>query len=453
MSRDLGEALRERAKAAEEESKNKGKRKKKLKNIKVKDIPENIASKAKESREVVYDAKGKVVKGRMKTFPKVMIGIAVVLAAFCVSIYIPPLFHKDTSSTSYIPVVSDASALKVATQYYKDNPERDFDSDGLTNVMEDQYGTNGWRPDTDFDGINDYAELYVTESNPTKTGNELILQTQQREAERGETLGDPYKIDNILMWPDDYPSKTYGGVVRTIKGIRFCHFRGWVKFPEKVYAYAYYDGIHHEIVYRADADAWHITDDYEVVLYDQPLTFSDVLELPFIGRLFFEPGTAMDFITNVLPDANSFITCKKMADIDAAPKMNEEYTNALRQPHIDLSDPSRFAQNQNSLDDYMFVRNSLDKGYCVAASLYSDTAGEAIVIIYGYDSDGNFLAANQNLEPVGKLYITMTAMRMMNKDGEIGQVSWFEWSGLGFSSLAYGDRINFISSTASSSED
>lgn len=453
MARDLGETLREHARAAEAEQKSKGKKKSKVIEENLKSIKEDTKKKVRESRDVVYDEKGNMVKGRMRLRTKVIIGILSALAVFCVSIYIPPLFHRDSSGAAYIPIISDASALKTAAQYYKDRPDDDFDKDGLTNIREDQYGTNGWRADTDFDGIDDYAELYVTESNPKKAGSELVEQTQLREKERNESLKTPYKIDGIILWPDDYSSKAYGGVVRTANGVRFCHYKGWVKFPQKVYAYAYINGLHKELLYRENAEAWHITDNYEVRLYDVPLSFSDELILPFTDSIYLETGQFTDMLADILPDKDSFITCRRIADIDTQPDVRQDHVNALRQPHIDRTDEERLTGNQNTLDDYMFLRDSLDKGQCIAASLFSDTSGESICIIYGYDADGNLLAANESLEPVGKIYIVPTAMRMMNKDGEIGQVSWYEWYGLGFNSYTNNDRINYISSTATAGSD
>ena len=103
------------------------------------------------------------------------------------------------------------------------------------------------------------------------------------------------------------------------------------------------------------------------------------------------------------------------------------------------------------LKDYSYVIRTLDRGLCVAVSMYSPNVGEAEGVIYGYTPDGDLLVADpKSLKAAGTIHITEYAMRMMGRDGQIGQHTWFEWEGLGFDSLRNGDRIVFGASSASS---
>lgn len=103
------------------------------------------------------------------------------------------------------------------------------------------------------------------------------------------------------------------------------------------------------------------------------------------------------------------------------------------------------------LKDYSYVIRTLDRGLCVAVSMYSPNVGEAEGVIYGYTPDGDLLVADPgSLKAAGTIHITEYAMRMMGRDGQIGQHTWFEWEGLGFDSLRNGDRIVFGASSASS---
>ena len=66
-----------------------------------------------------------------------------------------------------------------------------------------------------------------------------------------------------------------------------------------------------------------------------------------------------------------------------------------------------------------------------------------VCLAYGYTEDGDLLVAGGDLSPAGKIHITELAGKMMDKDGEIGQVSWYTFSGLGYSS-SKGDRISIF---------
>jgi len=48
----------------------------------------------------------------------------------------------------------------------------DSDHDGLTDKLEQTYGTDPYKPDTDFDGLSDYYEIYNSLTNPTKSDSD-----------------------------------------------------------------------------------------------------------------------------------------------------------------------------------------------------------------------------------------------------------------------------------------
>lgn len=407
----------------------------------------------RKEKVTVYSMSGKVVRGKLPGWEKAFLWMLIILAALVLFIYVPPIFEQAQGQTGYTPVTTDASAIKAYQTYLKDNPDADFDGDGLNNDLEESYGTDVWNIDTDGDGVSDYAELFLTETSPVEASTVIAEQVIAEDKQKGNSIGTPYKIDDIIFWPDGYVDKSYGGVVRTVNGYRFCNYNGWVRFPQEGYAYRYKDGIHYSMKYREAENAYYIENADEIRIYDEPLTFVNCLELPFMDTIYLEDGGIGDILSDILPSSGGPVVCQKKATLDVEKGDLETVTAPLRQPLIDRSDTSRLSSNTNTLQDLSTVRKHIEAGNCVAASLYSGNVGEAIVIIYGYTEDGNLLAADESLNPVGTIYITETAKRMMDKEGTIGQISWFEWAGLGFSSAAYGDRINFFASTATAAPD
>lgn len=409
--------------------------------------------KKKEPVTVSYSLSGYAIKGKLAKWKQVCISFLIIVCLLIVFIYIPPMFYKEKNVNTYIPITPNATAIKEYQTYLKDHPDDDFDNDGLNNALENEYGTDVWSIDTDWDGVSDYAELFITETSPTDASTIMVKQMSTNDEKNGDTLGTPYKIDDIIFWPDTYQAKSYGAVVRTLAGYRFCNYKGWVRFPETVYAYGYKDGVHYELKYRSNEDAWKIETDDEIVLYSEPLTFVHRLELPFVDDIYLEDTGFGQFLSDILPHEGGFVRCSKIASVDAKESEAGTVEAPLNLPYLDRTDVSRFAQNTNTLKDLSKVRKLIEAGECVAVSMYSGNAGEAIGIIYGYDEDGNLLVADEKLKPVGKIEITEYAIRMMDKEGTIGQTSWFEWSGLGFDSAYYGDRINFFASTITGVDD
>lgn len=432
IERKTEDVLRDNAMAAEASSKRKKKKK----------MP-----------QVSYGMDGKRIKGEMKKWKKSLLWCFSILVFLVVIIYVPPMFYSESTQESYRALTADASALKTYQQFVKDNPDADFDGDGLLNSEETDYGTNIWNVDTDNDGVYDSAELTITNTSPTSPSAVQIDLVKAEDSKAGATISTPYKVDDIIFWPDDYQSKAYGAVVRTLHGYRFWNFSGYVKFPTRVYAYEYADGVHKALPYREAEDAYRIDTHNEVRTYDEELIFTNELSLPFLGSIYLEDGGFGNFLSNILPDKGGILTCQHKAVLDTEPDTSTDVTAPLSLPHMDFSDLARFGENQNTLKDLSSVRKQIEAGYCVAASIYSDNTGETIAIIYGYDVDGNLLVADTNLNPAGKLTITECAKKVINQEGVLGQMSWFEFSGFGFNSYRYKDRINFFASTITSVED
>ena len=399
-----------------------------------------------------YSIDGRAIRGETPAWRKALAVSAVCAAAILAAIYGPPMFYKGEKPDTYTPIPADAAAIKAYQTYLKDHPESDFDDDGMDNALEGEHGTDVWDMDTDGDGVSDYAEMFITETSPTDATSVLVDQVIKQDGLDGNTLGTPYKVDDIIFWPDDYRSKAYGAVVRTLEGYRFCNFSGWVKFPRTVYAYQYKGGVLSDLEYRQNEDAWHVSSPDEVLLFEAPLTFTHRLTLPVAGSVDLPDNAFGRFLSKALPDKGGPITCCRQVVGGLTDRRKVAASAPLSNPLVNKGDYSRLSSNRNSLKDLAWVYRLVDAGYCVAVSMYSGNVGEAIGIVYGYTKGGDLLVADESLTPAGTIDVTERAGRVMDKDGVIGQATWFEWKGLGFDSEAYHDRISFFSSTATAVE-
>ena len=115
------------------------------------------------------------------------------------------------------------------------------------NSKEQQIGSDPYRVDTDGDGIMDSSEVFLTETSPVIYNKTLIEIAEKQMKDAGKSVQSPFKINNVVMWPDNIEARVYGSVVRTLNGYRFCNFQGWAQFPEGGYAYEIEDGIHREL--------------------------------------------------------------------------------------------------------------------------------------------------------------------------------------------------------------
>lgn len=395
------------------------------------------------------DAK-KTKKGKSSPFLKNKIGfIAIIVLVIC--IYVPQFFISENSfneTTGEINYLNHA-LNSLATL---NNPEMDYDNDGLTNKEELELSSYMWDIDTDNDGVSDFYEARVLGTNLSKYENTLLTMQKELDKQAGYEVSDPYKIGNVILWADGYESKAYGSVIETPTGYRFCNFKGYAQFPnyENIYVYEIKDGIRTQVSYKETEQAWKINGTTEIEIYSEPL--EEIVEITVFGNTFYPSSNPITrLFAFILPD-EGFITAQKMTAMDIEPDTRKAVSTSIQTVVYNLSDYSRLTHNDNNLNDLSFVRNAIKDGSCIAASLYSNENGEAIVIIYGYTYTGDLLVANaETLSPIGTIKIDECAKKMINNSGEIVSYSYFEFSGFGFDS-SNGDRISFFAASKTSEE-
>lgn len=396
-----------------------------------------------------YSTTGRnITPGKKQKRKQILLTAGIAAGIACV-LYIPQFFY--TTSNPDVSVSADTTAIRKVSSVLRNYPEEDFDGDGISNAEEELAGTDPWNVDTDGDGVTDYCELKITSTDPLTAEVTLADKQKKSDAENGKSVGSPYKIGNVILWADDYASKSYGSVVETINGYRFCNFHGYAQFPdtEGKYAYANQNGVHTLLGKRNEENAWRIDGDASVELYDKKL--KEICDLSIFGFHFY-PDSNVFFrgLSKILPD-QGFWTATTKTDIDVDPDTRDATVTDIQTMEYDKDDLKRFTLNSNTLNDLVYVRDSIkDDHACIAASLYDSQKGEYVVLIYGYDYDGNLLCADISSGKIlGKITITEKAKKIMNKTGDIVSMSYFDYQGFGFNSLQ-GDRISFFATTDTS---
>lgn len=394
----------------------------------------------------LYDMSGKAVmpeRKRRKARAACFLLLLSVLAGF---IYLPQFIIKDTGDVSGQKESGmDSASIRLSNNALRDNPNEDFDGDGLSNAEEERLGTDPWEIDTDGDGATDYCEAHVTNTNPTvKDGILVDAQTKQDE-QKGKKVSSPYKIGNVILWADDYESKALGSVAETENGYRFCGFNGYVQFcgePDS-YAYRLHDGVRTLLPYRKNENVWKVADGDFVELHKEKL--KEIIEFSFFNHaLYADSDKITDILAKILPD-RGFITAVKKTDMDVEPDIRDNVETEIKRPSFDSSDLSRFMDEGSTLNDLQRVRESIsEQESCVAISLFNAKKGERIALVYGYTSDGGLLLADINtLKPAGILAVTEKARKIMDETGALVSYPYFDFEGFGFSS-SVGDRISFF---------
>ena len=369
------------------------------------------------------------------------------------AIYVTPLVMPDTDVRAMpsLPVQADSSALVAAKTVLANNPDADFDGDGLTNEQEALHGTLPYFADSDGDGVTDYAELYLTETNPKIADKNLLIEiTKENDMVNGKSVNSPIKVHNVIIWPDDYASRARGGVVKTLDGYRFTNFKGWAQFPET----ASYGGVPYAEIngynvplkqnsqgyYRIDMGA-----NVSIRIHNGELEMTN--ELTLFGHKFYIDNWVGKALAAILPSkGHGPLICRTMAkiDIEGRERRDAAVLAEIVVPESVSLPEYRFARNQNSLVDLGEVVRILGNGECVVASLYSPAQGEALVLVYGYTYYGNLLVADiYDGSKLGALNVMERATRQFDKTGETQQREWFSFKGCGFNS-DNGDRIVFL---------
>ena len=337
------------------------------------------------------------------------------------------------------------NAISIANDIVKEAGSEDFDSDGLSNEEEIDLGCNPWNPDSDGDGICDGAEQ-KRNTDPTKADDGLLMEIKAADQKKGESFNTPYQINGIILWADDYNSKAYGGVVRTLNGYRFSNFKGWAQFPKK-YCYEFLpNGQHIEMKYRKEENVYQIKNDHEIINTDEKLNMVNKITWFGLKRVYLKEGKWLNRLTDLLPDFG-IISGERIALSDTQPD-SESFTKAnIQSIAVEDTETPRFGVKKNSLEDLSSVYAKVRDGGCVCVSLFSQTKGEALGIVYGYDRQGNLLVADRKQrKPAGKILIKVSGGKSIRKGKTVVQRSWIDFDGFGFHSNE-GDQINFFAAT------
>lgn len=371
--------------------------------------------------------------------------VGVILIAF-VTIYLPPMLVEEpdmmTRGSVNLTEAADPQALEWAQTYIRNNPEEDFDHDGLTNEQELNNSTGVYIPDNDFDGTTDYAELYLTETNPCYYDNSIINFVQQSDAKTGNAVNTPFKVHDIVMWADDYESKARGGVIPLADGsYNFYRFQGWVQFPseEARYAYKVVNGVQEEL--KKNESGYFYVDTKDLVnvrVYAEKPASCYIVSL--LGERYMLPDNVGTQILDVILPGKGFglITIKKALVNDLDDTWSEvAVVNDIITTQIDEFDLDRFGRNDLDLDDLSTIFTQIDSGNNVLISLMSHQTGEVIVEVYGYTSRNNLLVCDPRTgEEYGVLNVQVKGERVLDQEGSIFSYEHYDFTGCGYSSNA-----------------
>jgi len=389
-------------------------------------------------------------KPRSKRFRRTLITISC-FALLLLSIYLPP-YLLDAPDTSFhasvdLTASADRQAMEDAQTYLRNNPDADFDGDGLTNEAEVSANTGVYLPDNDGDGTSDYAELYLTETNPCNPDDSALNFVINADAKTGNAVNTPFKVNDVVLWADDYSSKARGSVLQLADGSYvFYRFQGWVQFPVGKYAYKVVEGS--QVALETNSSGYFYIDTPELLnvrVYDSQPTPCHLLTLP--GNRYTLPDNFFTRALSFLLPSQGFglITCRPALENDFDGTWNETATaNASIQYQASELKQERFSKNQLTLTDLASIFHQIDNGNTVILSLMSHEWGESLVEVYGYTNKNNLLVCDPSTgEQLGVINITAYSERLLNESGTIQEYEHFSFSGCGYSSAAR-NRIAII---------
>lgn len=392
-----------------------------------------------------YGEYGQIVRKPIR-IPNWLLILSIAIIALWLIIYVPAWVTGGNNTANRYVIYPDSNVIRDANVYLQENPEADFDGDGLSNAYEQQKGTDPRHVDTDRDGLSDGYELLTLGTNPTSENNDLVNYIKMQAAEEGKNVNTPYKVNDVVMWPADWYSRAHGSVVKTVNGFRFCEFKGYAQFPAG-YAYRVENGVHIPLNYKQTENAYEITGDYEVLLYDKILPVK--YEISLLNNKYYldDEGSAKVFgkiLDIILPAHSPLISCRAIttADINDEPKV----LVSMKPQWLSQDYPNeRFGRNKVELSDLAQVYAHLNSGQCCLASIFVQNEGEAIVEIYGYNSNGALLLCDPDtLTPIGTLNIVEMVARTMMDDETIIRREVFQFYGCGFDSTRKLSRIDFF---------
>lgn len=401
----------------------------------------NEALKKKRGNIPTYSNDGK--KHSKFRFIPITFGIIVIaIGLFVLAVHIPAMTYKEPVMENGFVVRPNEAGVKNMMDCVKDHPNEDFDLDGLTNSEELKQNTDPRDPDTDGDGVADYAEVHIYNTRPTQYDNQLLSIVRKALDDKGAFISSPYKLHDVIMWADNLGSRARGTVVPTIRGYRFCNFTGWAQFPGEVYAYKIVNGLHVPLEYRATENVWRIDSEDEVVLYAEPLETTYLLTA-FGEQYYMDEDSLSKILTYILPSEHSFITLKKIVMQDNWNLEVNATVTGTTMPKFDRNDMSRFTKSTVQFSDITSVYSAILGGHPVAVSLQSPSYGEVIAVVYGYTEFGDLLIADDKGETIGMLDIVERSAIVVDSNGELKVREYFDVVGLGFDTTK-GDKVYFI---------
>lgn len=359
---------------------------------------------------------------------------------------------KSTAASDYSGFVSyaaqtDTSAIAVALQQLKSAPDADFDGDGLSNRDELDMGTDPYNQDTDFDGMTDGAEVYDTITDPTAPDRFTYI--PERDAATGEKVNMPFEINKVVLWADDMESKVNASVVKTPEGYKITGFKGWVQFRDPGFPYAKSGGVRREMRTNTlpnGIKVYHIDGDCFVTLEEEKLHPIGLLNVFGKSEYISNDPFSEVVLPIFLPEQSGLISYRKLMNEDTQPDTRDDIVTKAKTPEYTLT-PDRFHRNDNDGATIKSIRKSIANDTPVIISLFSQTRGEAVLMVYGVTPQGHLLVADpETRELMGTIIISETGKRTLAINNVLGFREWFEFFGCGFSSGA-GDRIAVIPST------
>lgn len=378
--------------------------------------------------------------------------IPIILAVLLIAaVYLPPLMlERPAVGYHSVPVAANTAALKELADYQRNAIKEDFDGDGLTNEQEITYGTGVYTVDHDGDGVTDYAELYITDSNPAIYDNEIISFVQQADSLSGNKANTPFKDDGVILWADDYASKARGAVASPYQDVyKITDFRGWIQLPER-YRSAYKMDNAFQAPLKQNADGYFYVDasDAPVYIHAYKTQPEECIALSILTTDYKLPKNAFTKALKTILPSNGFglLVCRDALASDFEGAAEEARTVApivCNTAALELKE-TRFSRNCTKPTDLQDIKDHIDNNQPVLLSLMSSTRGEAIVEVYGYTSRNNLIVCDPlTTDPLGVIAIDLSASRLLDASGIIMRHEFFTFTGCGFTS-ATRDRLAIL---------